>query len=299
MSTVTNDRQPAGDRDRPEAQRLVQTWGPSAAERDPGRSQRRRRNIDLVLAVGVPAALLGLWELAARVDWIDARLYPAPTTIVEGGWALATDGRLLDDIWLTVRRVLIGYTIGLILGVVVGILMGTSRMIRSALQSVLDALYVVPKLALLPIFLSMLGFGEAPKIALVVTTVFFFVWISTMAAIMSVPVGYREAASTFGATRWQQFTNVIFPGALPQIFIGARVASGVAVLVIVAAEFIAGGGDGVGYLIFNSRALFQNKQMFVGIVVIAVLGVAFATAIRWLGRLATPWAPPDESAPML
>jgi sulfonate transport system permease protein len=171
--------------------------------------------------------------------------------------------------------------------------MGSVRLLRRALEPTLDALYVVPKLALLPVLLNMFGLGEGPKVALVAVTVFFFVWIGTMTAVMAVPEGYRETGAAFGASRAQMFRHVLVPGALPQIVVSLRVAAGVAVLVIVAAEFIVG-DSGLGYLIFNSRALFINDRMYVGIVVVALFGVAFSELIRALGRLVTPWAPQDR-----
>lgn len=171
--------------------------------------------------------------------------------------------------------------------------MGSLSLVRAALEPLLDALYVVPKLALLPVFLNMFGLGEGPQIALVAATVFFFVWISTMAAVLAVPVGHRDAGQVFGASPWQMFRHVLLPASLPAVLVGARIAAGVAVLVIVASEQIAA-ADGLGHLIFDSRALFQNDVMFVGIVCVAVLGVVFSEVVRTAGRLLTPWAPRDR-----
>ena len=84
-------------------------------------------------------------------------------------------------------------------------------LVRAALEPLLDALYVVPKLALLPVFLNMFGLGEGPQIALVAATVFFFVWISTMAAVLAVPIGHRDAGQVFGASPWQMFRHVLLP----------------------------------------------------------------------------------------
>ncbi|MES9536377.1 ABC transporter permease subunit [Actinomadura sp. NPDC000600] len=266
---------------------------PGAAERSPAGAAARRRTLELGLAIGVPVVLIALWQVASDQGWIDARLYPAPTTIVANGWDLAVDGKLWPDVWVTTRRVVLGFLIGTGIGALLGLVMGTSRTVRAALEPLLDALYVVPKLALLPIFLNMFGIGEGPQLALVAATVFFFVWISTMSAFLAVPEGYREAGAVFGAGRWQMFRHVLLPGALPQIMVGARIAAGVSVLVIVASEFVAA-TDGLGYLIFNSRALFQNDVMYVGIVCVAVLGVVFSEIIRFLGRRLTPWAPGDR-----
>lgn len=276
---------------KPEEQVLVRRPGPQ--ELHPARTHRRRRTLEVALAVAVPLLLVLLWQLAAARNWIDDRVYPAPSTILADGWDRAGDGELWPDVWATLKRVLGGYAIGTVAGYALGLLMGSLALVRAALEPLLDALYVVPKLALLPVFLNMFGLGEGPQIALVAATVFFFVWISTMAAVLAVPAGHRDAGQVFGASPWQMFRHVLLPASLPAVLVGARIAAGVAVLVIVASEQIAA-ADGLGHLIFDSRALFRNDVMFVGIVCVAVLGVVFSEVVRITGRLLTPWAPRDR-----
>ncbi|MBY8344068.1 ABC transporter permease [Streptomyces spinosirectus] len=270
---------------------LVRRPGPE--ELHPARTHRRRRALELSLAAAVPLALLLLWQLAAVQGWIDDRVYPAPSTILADGWDRAAAGDLWPDVWATLKRVLAGYALGTAAGYVLGLLMGSLPLVRAAFEPLLDALYVVPKLALLPVFLNMFGLGEGPQVALVATTVFFFVWISTMAAVIAVPSGHRDAGRVFGASPWQMFRHVLLPASLPSVLVGARIAAGVAVLVIVASEQIAA-TNGLGHLIFDSRALFQNDVMFVGIVCVAVVGVLFSELVRLAGRLLTPWAPKDR-----
>lgn len=266
---------------------------PGPQEHRPVRTHRRRRALEVTLAAAVPLILVLLWEIAATAQWIDERIYPAPSAILADGWERAAEGALWPDTWATLKRVLAGYFLGTVAGYLLGLLMGSLPLVRAALEPMLDALYVVPKLALLPVFLNMFGLGEGPQIALVAATVFFFVWISTMAAVLAVPAGHRDAGRVFGAGHWQMFRHVLLPASLPSVLVGARIAAGVAVLVIVASESIAA-TDGLGHLIFDSRALFQNDVMFVGILCVAVLGVAFSELIRTVGRLLTPWAPRDR-----
>ncbi|MFD4877290.1 ABC transporter permease [Streptomyces sp. NPDC058420] len=277
----------------PDSQESVLVRRPGPHELHPVRTHRHRRALELTLAVAVPAALVLWWQLAAAQDWIDPRVYPAPSTILSDGWSRAAAGDLWPDVWATTRRVLGGYAVGTAAGYALGLLMGSLSLVRAALEPLLDALYVVPKLALLPVFLNMFGLGEGPQVALVATTVFFFVWISTMSAVVAIPSGHRDAGQVFGATPWQMFRHVLLPASLPAVLVGARIAAGVAVLVIVASEQIAA-TNGLGHLIFDSRALFQNDVMFVGIVCVAVLGVVFSELVRVAGRLLTPWAPRDR-----
>jgi sulfonate transport system permease protein len=274
---------------------LVREPGP--AETDPGRSRTRRRVLEISLAIAVPLVLILWWQLAVQQKWIDSRIYPAPQTIIEDGWERLVEGKLWPDIWATLKRVLPGFAIGSLAGYIVGLLTGSMPLVRAALEPMLDALYVVPKLALLPIFLSIFGLGEAPHIVLIAVTVFFLIWIQTMASVLAVPEGYREAATVFGAGRWQMYRHILIPASLPQVVVGLRLASGMAVLVIVASEGLASpDSNGLGYLIFNAKNIFDNRAMYVGIIVVAIVGVVFSEIVRFIGRLLTPWAP-DRRGP--
>ena len=254
-----------------------------------GSARRSRRLAETGLGIAVPVALLGLWQLAAVTGWIDSRLYPPPTRILASAGELVADGTLWAETRVSAMRILWGFAIGSATGIVTGLLMGTMNWLRAAFEPLLDSLYTVPKLAVLPIFITMFGIGDAPKIAVIAVTVFFFVWIATMAATLSVAAGYREAAYTFQATRLQMFRHVIMPAATPEIFVGLRIAAGVSVLLLVAAESVVG-NDGLGYIIFNSRAVFLNEQMFVGIITVSLLGVLFSAIIKWAGRALTSWS---------
>ncbi|MDI2128044.1 ABC transporter permease [Yinghuangia seranimata] len=276
---------------------LLLTRSPGPAELDPDRARRRRRTLEITLGIAVPLLLLLWWQLAVQQKWIDSRIYPAPQTILEDGWKRLVDGKLWPDIWATLKRVVPGFLLGSLAGYVVGLLTGSIPLVRAALEPMLDALYVVPKLALLPIFLLIFGLGETPQIMLVAVTVFFLIWIQTMAAVLAVPEGYREAATVFGASQWQMYRHILIPASLPPVVVGLRLASGMAVLVIVASEGLASpNNDGLGYLIFNAKNIFDQKAMYVGIITVAVVGVLFSELVRLIGRLLTPWAP-DRRGP--
>lgn|GEM_PF-387529 len=271
---------------------------PTAADRNPGRHTRKRKIIERTLGIAFPVVLITLWQIASVRGWIDRRFYPAPSDIVAEMRATFRNNPKKNwwiDIGVSVRRMLWGYFWGVLLGLLFGFLLGMSRLLRATIGPTLNALYTVPKLALIGIFLIILGFDEKPIIAVVAVTVFFFVWIQTESAVVYVPEGFREAARSFNANRWQMFRHVILPSALPSIFVGLRVAAGVAVLTLIGSEFVfAPGNQGIGYRINNARQILDPKQAYVGLVVAALLGVLFIAIIRMLGRLLTPWAPKDS-----
>ena len=258
----------------------VQTAAPAAAATRPA----ARRRIGWVL----PLSLVLLWEGLTAIGVIDDRFFPPPSTIVAGGIEMVREGDLLGDTLLTITRIATGFAVGGVLGYAVGLVTGVFLTARRIVEPTLSAIYTVPKIALLPVFLTIFGFGEAPKIALVSLTVFFYVWIYTMEAVVQIPRGYRDAARSFRVTRRQELVHVVMPATLPSVFTGLRVAIAVAVLVTISAEYIIG-GSGLGYVIFNSRALFKIEDAFVGIVVVAFLGYTLQLVVMRVGARVTRW----------
>lgn len=262
---------------------------PGLAESDPRRFQSRRRRIEFALAWLAPLALFLSWEWAAQSDVINPRYFPPPTELWSAMTDLVESGALWEHLWVTVRRVLIGFVLGSGIGVVVGLVLGTWWMMRAAFGPILSALYTVPKLALLPLFLLIFGIGETSKIAVIVVTVFFFMWISTQEAIVAVPISYREAARSFGANRLQMFWHVVVPAALPGMFVGLQLSAGVSVLVVIGIEFVQG-GNGIGHLIWFSWSLFRPDRMYVGIIVAGLMGMVFTGLVRLAAKRLLPWA---------
>jgi sulfonate transport system permease protein len=251
--------------------------------------ERRTRALHITLGVLTPLVALLILQAGAAWGWWDRRIYPAPTDLINAARVLWTTGHLGAAIWSTFRLVIEGFALGSVAGILVGIVTGLSRVVRAALEPMLDMLYVVPKIALLPIFLTVFGLGQTPKIALVTVTVFFFVWISAMEAFASVPSGFVEAAKAFSANRRAMFIHVYFPSALPQIMVALRISMGVSVLIAIAGEFVIG-TQGLGFLIINSTQLFLMPAAYAAIAVVSILGVALVALVAVIGRLVTPWA---------
>jgi sulfonate transport system permease protein len=272
---------------------------PGAADRDPGRYTRRRRAIGLTLGIVFPVALLALWQVAAVNGWISRLNFPAPTDIASEMRASFQDnpqGNYWEDVGVSVRRMLYGYGYGVAAGLFLGFTMGMSWLLRATLEPTLTALYTVPKIALIGVFLIVFGFKDGPIVAIIAITVFFFVWIQTMEGVGQVPDSYLEAARSFHSNPWQTFRHVILPATLPQIFVGLRVAAGVAVLTMIGVEFVYSGTHGIGYRIQLARQTFDPKQAYVGLVTSALLGVTFTWVIKAIGWLAMPWLRGERQA---
>lgn len=263
---------------------------PTERELDPVGHARRTRRYKTLLASATPVVLIVVWQLAAIQEWIDTRFFPAPSQIARTAWRMIESGMLPSDVLTTLRTLAIGFALGLVTGVATGVALGLSWVARAALDPLLSALYTVPKLALLPLLLLIFGLGETPRILLVAIGVFFIMWISVVEAILDIPEGYRETAESFGVRGWMRFTNVTLPAILPQTFTGVRLAVGNAVLIIVGIEFV-NGDAGIGYRIWHSWSLFAADQMYVGIVVVALLGFVLSFLVQTLARLIIRWTP--------
>jgi NitT/TauT family transport system permease protein/sulfonate transport system permease protein len=230
-----------------------------------------------------------LWQVAASRGWIDTLYFPGPLQIWDSGVSLFRDGTLTDAFWLTMWRTLLGFAIGTVIGLFLGIVIGAVAIVRATLEPVLYALWTIPKLALLPLLLLIFGLGSTPLVVLVVLNTLFLVMIPTAAGIGGASPELMETARAFSANPWQMLWHVLFPSALVEVFVALKIASGAAILVSVATEFVVGGG-GLGYIIWNSWQVFLPERMYVGIVVVAVTGTAFTLLVSAVGRRLVPWA---------
>jgi sulfonate transport system permease protein len=253
------------------------------------RREQRLHVRDRVAAVATPLILLVAWEMAARTEAIDPRLFPAPSTIFSALLDMAGDGTLVGHFLSTISRIAYGSVIGVIVGVLVGLAMGYYRLIGAAFSPILAALYALPKIAIFPLMLVIFGLGETPRVLVVAISVFFVMQISAMSGVRHVDPRLIEAGKAFGADGWRRFRFVVLPAVMPSIFAGLRVSAGVAILVVVAIEFV-GSNDGLGFLIWNAWTLFQPTRMYVGLAVVALLGAVLAGLVDGAERLATPWS---------
>ncbi len=267
---------------------------PGLAERDPSLYARRERRNERLLSFATPVLFFALWELSAWLGLIPTRFFPAPSQIIVTGVEMWRSGVLPRDLGASILRILAGFSLGVVAGVGAGLALGLSRYLRAAFDPFLSAIYTVPKLAILPLFLLIFGLGETPNVLLVGLTVFFLIWITCMEAVIAIPESYREAAGSFGAKGWSMFRHVVWPSMLPQLFVAMRLAIGSAVLVVVGIEFVQA-DVGIGYRIWNSWSLFQADKMYVGICSVALLGVVFANIVRAVARAAVPWSAPGSS----
>jgi len=249
----------------------------------------RHRGLSRVpLGLISPLVLLLAWEAAARTGAINTAFFPAPTTILTTAVTQAQTAMFWNDLAISLKRIGIGLAMGGIPGVLVGLAMGLFRPIRDAFNPLIAALFPIPKIALLPLLLLIFGMGETSKYVTIAINVFFLMSINTFAGVLAPPRIYFEVARNLRASRLKTYVSVALPGALPGIFTGLRICLGTALILLVAVEFSTA-DSGIGYRIWWAWTVFWVDTMYVGFLVIALLGYAFSTLVDALERWTIPW----------
>jgi ABC-type nitrate/sulfonate/bicarbonate transport system permease component len=157
------------------------------------------------------------------------------------------------------------------------------------LEPLIRALYVIPKLALLPLFLLLFGLGEVPKLVFIALGTFYIVAFTTLSAAMMIPTAFHEVARSYGLSPGQRFRWMIVPAITPQIVSSLKLASGISMLLVIAVEFV-NAHEGLGYYTWHAWQVFVPDRMYVGVVTISIVGVLFGGLVGLLGSRVARWA---------
>lgn len=247
-----------------------------------------RDTVERLLNFASPVFLLLIWEICARAGWIDVRFFPAPSKIFDQLIVLAKNGSLWVNFAASMQRLCWGFLFGGIPALILGVTMGLSRPLRMLVEPLISATYPVPKSAILPLVLLIFGLGEASKIVMVAIGIFYPIVINSMAGVLEINKIHFDVSRNFGASRWQVFRTVALPGAMPLILTGVRLGIGLGLVLISLAEIV-GAKSGLGYMMWNAWEILSVETMYVGLLVIAILGIAFSLAITELERVIVPW----------
>jgi NitT/TauT family transport system permease protein len=245
-------------------------------------------SIERLLGFASPLILLLIWELCAYFGWIDVRFFPAPSKIFTQLMVLAENGQLWRHFAASMQRLFWGFLFGGVPALILGVSMGLSRSLRMLVEPLISATYPVPKSAILPLVLLIFGLGEASKIFMVGIGIFYPIVINSMAGVLEINKIHFDVSRNFGAGRWQVFKTVALPGAMPLILTGVRLGIGLGLVLISLAEIV-GAKSGLGFMMWNAWEILSVETMYVGLLVIAMLGIAFSLAITELERYIVPW----------
>jgi NitT/TauT family transport system permease protein len=236
-------------------------------------------------------AFLALWEVTPRLGLVEPAFLPPFSEVVRSGIGLARDGQLQQHVADSLSRSLIGFSLAIVFAVPLGLAIGWFRGVSAAINPLLECFRCTPALALLPVFILLLGIGESSKVALVLYSCSWPILLNTISAVRNVDPLLVKSARTMGLTTVELLWKVILPAAVPTIFVGFRLAGSISLVALVAAEML-GAKAGLGYLIQYSQYNFQIPQMYAGIIGIALMGLLFTQTLAAIERHFTAWKAP-------
>lgn len=235
-------------------------------------------------------ALVILWEAVVIAFDVNPRVFPDVGTVAAAGWEMVRDGSLANHIGASLLRVSVGTVLAILLAVPLGIAMGVSPGVSAFLTPPLRFFSVLAGIAWIPIATLWFGYGFGAITFVIFNAVFFVVTYNTLLGVSSIPLPLRHAAASLGATRWRMLTEVLLPGALPNVVIGIRTGMGFAWRGLIAAEMIAT-NVGLGYMLFLARDFYRTEVIVFGMIVIGLIWLALdrlllaplerATVERW------------------
>ena len=249
--------------------------------------------------IGVPIIAIGLpllaWELLSAIYPSGSFLFPAPSSIARLIWSQLSfdnqNGELIGHVGYSLLRLLVGVALATIVGTIIGALIGFTQWGRMILRPLLSLFMPVPALAWTPIFLLLIGIDNRTTILIVLIAASFEIIVNVASGIDNMNRRLLWVADSMGATNMQKLTKVIIPGILPYLITGVKLGTGFAWRSLIAAEMLAAGSYGLGFMIYRASELLDMKTIYAGLVIIAFLGyvienvligrVEAATTERW------------------
>ena len=256
-----------------------------------GRGSRVVRRLLAPLGIyTVPVLIVVLWQVASWRGWVSQSFAASPAQIGRAAVSLWQQGLLWPDVTASLTRSAEGLALGLTVGLVAGTVAGLWQLGEQAFSGLASILNTIPLLALLPLMIVWFGIGEESKILLIALGAGIPIYLNLFAAIRGVDRGLVEMALAAGAGRWRLVTRLLLPGALPGLLVGLRFALAYSVLGLVAAEQV-NANSGIGFMINQAQTYERVDQIYLGIAIYAVLGLAADRLVHVAERVLLVWRP--------
>jgi NitT/TauT family transport system permease protein len=232
------------------------------------------------------------------VEWFDVSpfILPPPEAVVVGVVNLLQEELILRHIWVTLMETLLGFFFASVIGIALGMTLGKIPWLERALNPFIVATQVVPKIALVPLFIVWFGFGITSKVVIAAVLAFFPILTNTLLGIKSLDAGHRDVVASLNASRWDSFWALDLPSSLPYILTGMEVGIVLATIGAVVGEYL-GGNEGLGHLAVATMAAFEVDALFGVIVLLTVLGFGLYISVVALRKILTPWHESVQSRP--
>lgn len=235
-----------------------------------------------------PALVIALWWSASAIGYLDPRILSGPGTVLSTASDLVADGRLQDNVLISLQRAGLGLLFGVAAGVVLAVAAGLSRTGEYLLDGPLQIKRAIPSLAMLPLLILWLGIGEQMKVTVIALGVAVSMYINTYASLTGIDSRYVELAEGLGLSRAQFVRKVVIPGSLPGFFVGLRLGVTASWLGLIVVEQI-NATSGIGYMMFQAQQYAQSDVIIVGLVAYGIFGFASDAAVRAVERRVLSW----------
>lgn len=236
----------------------------------------------------VLAVLALIWEIAPRTGIVDPAFFPAFTEVLKAWWEMIASGELWNHFAASIVRSISGFGLALVIAIPLGLLIGWYPLARDLLNPAFEVFRNTATLALLPVFMLLLGIGEVSKVSIVFYACTFPILLNTIAAVKNVDPLLIKSARSMNVSSYKLFTKVILPASVPTMFTGIRMAGTGCILVLIAAEMI-GAKEGLGYFITYAQYNFLIPEMYAGILTISALGLLVNLGLGKLEKRFSRW----------
>ena len=259
---------------------------PHVAERGVARRLVAERLRGMLLPTGVLLATLVVWEVAWRTFDVPRFVVPIPSGILGEAWQWRA--YLLQHSWVTLYETLAGFALSIAVGTPLAVMLVYSEVLRSALYPLLVVTQAVPKVAIAPVLLLLLGAGEASKVVVAFLVAFFPIVVDTATGLAATPPELLDLSRSYRASAARTFVKVRFPMALPFFFSGLKVAVTLSVIGAVVGEFV-GSDKGLGYVIVSATSYWKSNLAFAAMLLLAAMAVALFGLVELAERWICPW----------
>ena len=249
----------------------------------------RRVVAEYVVPAATIVGVLAVWEVATAVLRIPRFIMPAPSAILAEGWEWRY--RFIGHTWVTLYETLGGFALSIVVGVPLAVLIVYSPALRSALYPLIVLAQSVPKIAIAPVLLLILGHGEIPKVIVAFLVAFFPVVVDTATGLAATPPELLDLSRSYRASAFKTFMKVRLPMAMPFFFAGAKVAITLSVIGAVVGEFV-GSDQGLGYVILSATSYWKTELAFSSMILLSVMAIVLFGAVSLVERLTCPWLTP-------
>lgn len=250
----------------------------------------------LIISIAAVAFVVALWFAAGHFGMISRLLLPPPDEVATTASELWSDGYVHVPLWrhiaVSIARALAAFAAAVVTGIPIGLAMGMFPGVGAALDPFVQFLRPLPKLALIPLIIVWFGVGELSKFLLIYLATVLTVIVAAAAAVLNVKRGRIRAAESLGVSKYQLFRYVIFPSALPELFVGVRMAVGIGWTTLIAAEMIAA-NSGLGWMVINASAYLRTDVVMIGILLLGITGYLLDLLLVAVQRVAVPWVGKD------